>query len=57
MFHFVKCLIFSFVLLIFDFSTKLQGVMKLSDFMVEEDFLDKGPESISEIAFDNVEGN
>jgi hypothetical protein len=31
--------------------------MKLSDFMVEEDFLDKGPESISEIAFDNVEGN
>ena len=39
------------------FSAKLQGVMKLSDFMVEEDFLDKGPESISEIAFDNVEGN
>ena len=39
------------------FSTKLQGVMKLSDFMVEEDFLEEGPESISEIAFDNVEGN
>lgn len=39
------------------FSSKLQGVMDLSNFMVEEGFLENGPKDISEVAFDNVEGN
>lgn len=39
------------------YETKLQGVMELANFMVEEGFLEEGPKDISEIAFDNVEGN
>lgn len=39
------------------YDTKLQGVMELANFMVEEGFLEEGPQDISEIAFDNVEGN
>lgn len=40
-----------------NYTTKLQGVMDLSNFMVEEGFLEKGPSDISEIVYDNVEGN
>lgn len=32
------------------------GVMNLSDFMVEENFLDKGASSIDQLVFDNVKG-
>lgn len=39
-----------------NYTTKLQGVMELSNFMVEEGFLENGPKDISEIAFDNVQG-
>lgn len=39
------------------YKTEVQGVMKLSQFMVEEGFLDKGPKDIKEIVFDNVKGN
>ena len=31
--------------------------MELSNFMVEEDFMDKGPKNIKELTFDNVKGN
>lgn len=40
-----------------NYTTKLQGVMDLSNFMVEEGFLEKGPSDVSEIVYDNVEGN
>lgn len=40
-----------------NYTTKLQGVMELSNFMVEEGFLEKGPSDISEIVYENVEGN
>lgn len=39
-----------------NYTTKLQGVMELSNFMVEEGFLENGPKDIREIAFDNVQG-
>lgn len=39
-----------------NYTTKLQGVMELSNFMVEEGFLENGPKDIHEIAFDNVQG-
>ena len=38
------------------YNSTLQGVMNLSDFMVEENFLDKGASSIDELVFDNVKG-
>lgn len=38
------------------YNSTLQGVMNLSDFMVEEKFLDKGASSIDELVFDNVKG-
>lgn len=40
-----------------NYTTELKGVMKLSDFMVEEGFLEEGPKDISEIVYDNVKGN
>lgn len=40
-----------------NYTTELQGVMELSDFMVEAGFLEEGPQDISEIIFDNVKGN
>ena len=39
------------------YTTQLQGIMDLADFMVEAGFLENGPKDISEIAFDNVKGN
>lgn len=39
------------------YTTKLQGIMNLADFMVEEGFLEEGPSDISELVYDNVEGN
>lgn len=39
------------------YTTKLQGIMNLANFMVEEGFLEEGPSDISEIVYDNVEGN
>lgn len=39
------------------YTSELQGVMELSNFMVEEGFLEKGPKDIKEIVFDNVKGN
>lgn len=39
------------------YTTELQGVMELANFMVEAEFLKEGPKSIDEIAFDNVKGN
>ena len=38
------------------YNSTLQGVMNLSDFMVEENFLDKGASSIDQLVFDNVKG-
>ena len=39
------------------YNTNLQGIMELSNFMVEEGFMDKGPKNIKELTFDNVKGN
>ena len=39
------------------YTTQLQGIMDLANFMVEAGFLENGPKDISEIAFDNVKGN
>ncbi len=38
------------------YSTEIKGVMNMANFMVEEGFLENGPASISELAFDNVVG-
>ena len=38
------------------YSTELHGVMEMSDFMVEEGFIENGPESISDIVYDGVKG-
>lgn len=40
-----------------NYVSELQGVMELANFMVTEGFLEKGPNDLSEIAFDNVKGN
>ncbi len=40
-----------------NYTTELQGVMELSNFMVEEGFLEKGPSDISEITYEGVKGN
>lgn len=40
-----------------NYTTELQGVMELSNFMVEEGFLEKGPSDISEIVYEGVKGN
>lgn len=40
------------------YSTETKGVMEFANFMAENDFLENdGPESLSDLAFDNVEGN
>ena len=39
------------------YTTQLQGIMDLANFMEEAGFLENGPKDISEIAFDNVKGN
>lgn len=39
------------------YTTELQGIMELANFMEQEGFLEKGPKDISEIVFDNVKGN
>lgn len=40
------------------YSTEIKGVKDMADFMAENDFLEnEGPEFISDLVFDNVEGN
>ena len=40
------------------YSTETKGVMDMASFMDENGFLEnEGPESMSDLAFDNVEGN
>lgn len=40
------------------YSTEAKGIMDFADFMAEHDFLENdGPESLSDLAFDNVKGN
>ena len=38
------------------YSTELRGVMDMANFMVEEGFLENGPASIKDIAYDEVKG-
>lgn len=39
------------------YSMELHGVMNMIDFMVEEGFLDKGPETLNDLIFDHVKGD
>lgn len=39
------------------YSQELHGVMNVANFMVEEGILEKGPSSLSDIAYENVKGN
>ena len=38
------------------YTTEIKGIMNMANFMVEEGFLENGPASISDIAYDNVVG-